>query len=92
MGLMVWGLVELRADAPATLSTLSLEGHFGARLEKLSLAGDLPSISFTPISPHAAAVSLRGLKVAKHDHQEIFEVVRNPAAELSYRFELLRSG
>ena len=40
----------------------------------------------------AAAVSLGGLKVAKHDHQEIIEVVRNPTAELAYGFELLRSG
>ncbi len=40
----------------------------------------------------AAAVSLSGLEVAKHDHQEIIEVVRNPTAELAYGFELLRSG
>ena len=40
----------------------------------------------------AAAVSLGGLKVAKHDHQKIIEVVRDPTAELAYRFELLRSG
>ncbi len=40
----------------------------------------------------AAAVPLSGLKVAKHYHQEIIEVVRNPPAELAHGFKLLRSG
>ena len=94
-----------KSAAPArNLFTSSGFGSSGCRREKASsrlvsaAARCAPRIALSSarsrfgLAPRLLRLALGGFEIAEHDHQQIVEVVRDAAAELTDRLHLLRRG